>query len=203
MNGTNRLYGLLWTAALIACWVLLLDWGDEREQLRGEALAARGRHQRELGALEGANWAAEAARARAVRLEWLGRFPEAETPGLMRVTALEKAKSLCDEAGARCQISPVGDAIEPSAPPGPAASANASGRPPAGTQAVKLKLAFDFSPPTFLRLLGRIESGNELYAIDRLQIAGPRAEMQIAVFFVDAAQARRIRSSAADTGAGT
>lgn len=210
MNATHRLRWLLWIAALIGCWVLLLDWSDEHDQLRSEAQAARAQRNRELGTLEGANWAAEASRARSAQLEWLGRFIEAETPGLMRVTALEKVKKLCDEARAACQISLLGDEADTAAPTRPAASQRAAERPggqlPSGTQAVKVKLGFDFSPAALLRLLQRIEAADPLYAVDRLQISGPRAEIQLVVFFVDASEARRIRSSAAaqaDPGTGS
>jgi hypothetical protein len=184
----QRLHQLLWAAALIGCWTLLLDWRDDLAQLRTQAHAAQAQHRREQSALEGTNWAAESARARNIRLAWLSRFVEADTPGLLRVTALDHLKALCEEVKAGCQISLADDPPEP-------ARGDGAPRPPGGIRTVKLKLAMTFIPRTLVRLLQRIEAGDKLYAVDRVFIAGARAEIELRVFGIDSADARKLRSA--------
>ncbi len=201
----ERLRWLMGIALLVGAWMLLLDWRDELVELRREAQAASAQRSREQLAIGGLNWMGEAARARQVRLDWLARFLEADTAGLMRVTALEHIKTLCDEARAGCQVGLIGEGGgDAAALPLPAAGKTPRGDGPAalpaGAHAVKVKLSLGFAPEALMRLLARIEAGDKIIAIDRLVVSGPRAELQLSVFGVDAAEARKLRAASALPG---
>lgn len=205
----DRLRGLLWVAVLIGAWTLLLDWYDELEGLRREARTAHAQRGRELSSLRGLNWMAEATRARSVRLDWLGRFIEAETPGLLRVNALEHLKTVCTEAKTGCQISLVGDDGGGTAFAASAARASSrergGARLPEGVYPIQVKASFNFLPDGLVQLLDRFEASGKLYTVDRVSVNGQRAEVQFTVFGVDAAEARKLRaaSAVAAPGAGS
>ena len=190
----DRLRWLLWAAVLIGCWTLLLDWRDALEPVRREAHAVQAQRARELASMEGLDWIAEASRARDARLEWLSRFIEADTPGLMRVMALEQVKKLCEDAKAGCTISLIGNDTHATAV-APAAPRNADAAVLAGTRPIQVKLSFNFVPDALLRLLRSIEAGDKLTSVDRLLISGPRAELQLSVFGVEAAEGRKLRAA--------
>jgi len=198
MSG-NRLRWLVWMALLVGGWTLLLDAHDALAELGREAQAARTRRERELAATQGVDWTAEAVRARAAQLAWLDHFVEADTPGLMRVSALEYVKALCDDAKAGCRVALVGEGEDAAAAPR-GASAQASrgdGTRPKGVRAVQVSAAFNFTPASLLRLLRQIETGDRLCAVDHLLISGARAELQLRVFTVDAGEARSVRAGVA------
>ena len=169
----DRLRWLLWTAVLIGCWALLLDWRDDLEPVRREAHAAQAQRARELASMEGLDWMGEASRARDARVEWLNRFIEADTPGLMRVMALEHVKKLCEEAKTGCTISLIGNDADA---PAVASSAprNAGAAVLSGTRPIQVKVSFNFVPDALLRLLRDVEAGDKLSSVDRLLITGPR-----------------------------
>ncbi|MDM0033330.1 hypothetical protein QTI33_14440 [Variovorax sp. J22P271] len=191
-----RLRWLLWTAALIGCWTLLLDWRDDLEPVRREAHAAQAQRARELASMEGLDWIGEASRARDARIEWLSRFIEADTPGLMRVMALEHVKELCEEVQAGCTISLIGNDADTTAVAS-SAPLNASAAVLAGTRPIQVKVSFNFVPDALLRLLRGVEAGDKLTSVDRLLITGPRAELQLSVFGVEAGEGRKLRATMA------
>ena len=194
---SDRLRWLLWAAVLIGCWTLLLDWRDDLEPVRREAHAAQAQRARELAAMEGLDWMGEASRARDARVEWLSRFIEADTPGLMRVLALEHVKTLCEEAQAGCTISPIGNDADTTASAS-SAPRNAGGATVlAGARPIQVKVSFNFAPDPLLRLLRGVEAGGKLTSVDRLLITGPRAELQLSVFGVEAGEGRRLRAAMA------
>jgi hypothetical protein len=192
----DRLRWLLWAAVLIGCWTLLLDWRDDLEPVRREAHAARAQRARELASMEGLDWIGEAARAREARAEWLSRFIEADTPGLMRVMALEHVKKLCEAARAGCTIGLIGNDADV-APTASAAPRNAGAAVLAGTRPIQVKVSFNFVPDALLRLLRGVEAGDKLTAVDRLLITGPRAELQLSVLGVETAEGQRRRTAPA------
>ena len=199
----ERLRGLLWAAVLVGCWTLLLDWRDDLEPVRRQAHAAQAQRARELASMEGLDWMGEASRARDARAEWLSRFIEADTPGLMRVMALEHVRKLCEEARAGCTISLIGNDADV-APTASSAPRNAGAATLAGTRPIQVKVSFNFVPDALLRLLRGVEAGDKLTAVDRLLITGPRAELQLSVFGVEAGEGRSLRAAlAAAKGSGS
>ncbi|MFM9922036.1 hypothetical protein VLK31_03515 [Variovorax sp. H27-G14] len=193
MSGNLR--WLIWAAVLVGIWTQLLDWRDGLVPLKSEALTAQTREVREQAALKDSNWAAEAVRANEIRLRWLDRFQLAESAGLLRVKALEAVKAICVDVKVGCQISAVGEnesaAARPGAPVDNKAAANAQ---LAGVSVVRVKTTFRFEPKPFMELLRALGENDNLYAIERVAVTGPSAEILIKVYGIDTTVASLLRA---------
>ena len=196
MNNNKRLHWLAALAILIGSWMLLADADTSNDELRRTVASEQARASRERDAVLGLNWMTEAARARTAQLEWASRLIEAETPGILRVTVLEHTRAICTEAkAAACQVSlVVDDGAAPEATRGPTRR-NADARLPSGIRTAKVKLSFNFSPEALTSLLKRVEEGDKLGKVDRLTIAGSRAELQLSFFGTDPNAARALRGA--------
>lgn len=198
MTITPRLRWLLALAVLAGCWMLLAEGFARLDALREDVRMAQARRAHGAAASQERNWMAESARARAAQLQWLSLLMEADTPGLLRVRALEHARSLCEQAkAAACQVS-LAAADEAGAAATVRDAQRAAAQDPVVAnklRSVTIKLGFNFSPQALVQLLQRVEAGDRLARIDRLVVAGQHAELQMSFFGIEESAARSLRAA--------